>query len=53
MRDKLVSIPVGGMVTTNLFVVDAAMQSLTLTNTAAQTNLLGLNARQVIEVPLK
>jgi hypothetical protein len=51
--DKLVSIPVGGMVVTNLFVVDAAMQTLTLTNTAVQTNVLALNAKQSVEVPLK
>jgi len=53
VSDKLVRIPVGGMVVTNLFIVDAAMQSLTLTNTAVQTNVLALNVKQVIEVPLK
>jgi hypothetical protein len=53
VSDKLVSIPVGGMVVTNLFIVDAALQNLTLTNTAVQTNVLNLNAKQVIEVPLK
>lgn len=53
VSDKLVSIPVGGMVVTNLFIVDAALQNLTLTNTAVQTNILALNVKQVIEVPLK
>lgn len=53
VSDKLVSIPVGGMVVTNLFVLDASLQTLTLTNTAAQTNVLALNAKQVVEVPLK
>jgi len=52
LGDKLVSIPVGGLVVTNLFVVDAALKTLTLTNTAVQTNLLNLNAKQVVEVPL-
>jgi hypothetical protein len=53
LRDKLVSIPVGGMVVTNLFIVDAATPHLTLTNTAVQTNVLALNVKQVVEVPLK
>jgi len=53
MGEKLVGIPVGGSVVSNLFVIDAAMQTLTLTNTAVQTNVLPLNVRQVIEVPLK
>ena len=53
VSDKLVSIPVGGMVVTNLFIVDAALQNLTLTNTAVQTNVLALNVKQVIEVPFK
>jgi len=52
LGDNLVRIPVGGMVVTNLFVVDAELRTLTLTNTAVQTNLLNLNARQVVEVPL-
>jgi len=53
MHEKLVSIPVGSMLVTNLYVVDAAVRSLTLTNTAVQTNELALNTKQVIEVPLK
>lgn len=53
LPEKLVSIPVGSMVVSNLFVLDATPQTLTLTNTATQTNLLPLNAKQVIEVPLK
>ncbi|HEX5219078.1 MAG TPA: hypothetical protein VFZ59_05875 [Verrucomicrobiae bacterium] len=51
--DKLVSIPVGSMVVTNLFIVDAVTPRLTLTNTAVQTNVLPLNVKQTIEVPLK
>lgn len=53
LGEKLVRIPLGGLVVTNLFVVDAALKTLTLTNTAVQTNILNLNAKQVVEVPLK
>ena len=51
--EKLVGIPVDGSVVSNLFVIDAAVQTLTLTNTAAQTNVLPLNILQFIEVPIK
>jgi hypothetical protein len=44
---------IGETVATNLFVAQASMQSLTLTNPAAQTNLLPLNAKKEIEVPVK
>lgn len=53
MGEKLVPVPVGGIVVTNLFVLDAAVQTLTLTNTAVQTNVLPLNVKQVVEVPIK
>lgn len=53
MGGKLVSIPVGHMVVTNLYIVDAAVRTLTLTNSATQTNVIALNTRQVLEVPLK
>jgi hypothetical protein len=53
LGEKLIGIPVGGIVVTNLFVVDAAVLTLTLTNSAAQTNILTLNTKQVVEVPLK
>ncbi len=53
LGEKLVGIPVGGMVVTNLFVVDAALKTLTLTNTAAQTNVLTLNMKQAVEVPIQ
>jgi len=51
--EKLLNIPVGGIVVTNLLVLDASVQNLTLTNTAMQTNILALNAKQIVEVPLK
>ena len=53
LGDALISIPVGGIVTTNLFVIDATVETLTLTNSAAQTNVLTLNTKQTVEVPLK
>jgi hypothetical protein len=42
----------GSNVTANLFAAQATMQSLLLTNAAAQTNLLLLNTKKEIEVPL-
>lgn len=53
LGDALIGIAVGGMVTTNLFVIDATVETLTLTNSAAQTNVLTLNTKQTVEVPLK
>jgi hypothetical protein len=44
---------VGGRIATDLFVADAALQTLTLTNLAAQTNVLTLNAKKTVEVPVK
>jgi hypothetical protein len=43
----------GSNVTANLFVAQATMQSLLLTNASAQTNLLLLNTKKEIEVPIK
>jgi hypothetical protein len=51
--DAFVIARIGAPVATNLFVAQATMQSLTLTNLAAQTNLLLLNAKKEIEVPVK
>ena|SRR5882672_1646859 len=44
---------IGGRVISNLFVADAALQALVLTNTAAQTNILLLNTKKQIEVPIQ
>lgn len=44
---------IGAPIATNLFVADATLQNLLLTNLTAQTNLLLLNAKKEIEVPLK
>jgi hypothetical protein len=44
---------IGAPITTNLFIADASMQSLLLTNHVAGTNLVPLNTKREIEVPLK
>ncbi|HWX22342.1 MAG TPA: hypothetical protein VN578_20775 [Candidatus Binatia bacterium] len=44
---------VGGMVTANLFVAEATMQAMTVTNLTGQTNLLPINVTKEIEVPIK
>ena len=51
--DAFVIARIGAAVATNLFVGEATMQSLTLTNPTGQTNLLPLNAKKEIEVPVK
>jgi hypothetical protein len=48
-----VSAVIGAPITTNLFVADATLQNLMLTNHVSQTNLILLNAKQEIEVPIK
>lgn len=45
--------PVGGRIATNLFLADATMQALTLTNLAGQTNILPLNAKTELVVPIQ
>jgi hypothetical protein len=44
---------VGSRIATELFVADATMQALTLTNATAQTNVLAVNTKKVLEVPVK
>ena len=44
---------VGDRIATELFVADAAMQTLTLTNLTGQTNVLTLNAKKTVEVPVR
>ena len=45
--------PVGSRMLSNLFVADATMQFLTLTNTSAKTNVLPLNTKREVEVPIQ
>jgi hypothetical protein len=53
VADAFVVSSVGGPVATRLFVADAGMQTVVLTNDLGVTNLLRLNTRQEIEIPLK
>jgi hypothetical protein len=45
--------PVGARIATNLFIAEATMQAMTLTNLAAQTNVLPLNAKKEILIPIQ
>jgi hypothetical protein len=52
LGDTFLITPVGGRVISNLFVAEATLQTLTLTNPAATTNILALNQKKEVEVPL-
>jgi len=45
--------PVGCRMLSNLFVANATVQFLTLTNTSAKTNVLPLNTPREVEVPIQ
>ncbi len=45
--------PIGARLATNLVIVEATMQAMTLTNLAAQTNILPLNVKKELEVPIQ
>ena len=49
----LMVVRVGGLVATNWYAADASMQSVVLTNTSAQTNVLTINTKKEIEVPVR
>jgi len=53
LGDAYLVAPVGARIATNLFIAEATMQTLTLTNLAAGTNLLPLNAKKEIVVPIQ
>ncbi len=53
LDDAFMVAPIGARIATNLFIADATMQALTLTNLAAQTNILLLNAKKEIVVPIR
>ena len=53
LADALLVTPLGAKVTANLFATDATAMSLTLTNSTPQTNLLQLNVKKEIEVPIQ
>ncbi len=49
----LMVVRVGALVATNWYAADASMQSVLLTNTSAQTNLVTINSKKEIEVPIR
>jgi hypothetical protein len=51
--DIFVAAVAGAPITTNLYIADASLQNLMLTNQAAQTNLILLNVKKEIEVPIQ
>ena len=51
--DAFVVRPVGARVISNLFVGGVSFQALVLTNEASQTNILLLNTKKEVEVPIK
>jgi len=53
VADTFVVASIGASIATNLFVADANLQNLMLTNLNAQTNLLLLNAKKEIEIPIQ
>lgn len=53
LDDAYMVAPIGARIATNLFIANATMESLTLTNLAAQTNILLLNAKKEIVVPIR
>jgi len=53
LGDTFLVTPIGSRMLSNLFVADATMQFLTLTNPAAKTNVLPLNTKKEVEVPIQ
>ncbi len=53
LGDSFIVSPLGAKVASNLFAAQATLQMLTLTNPAAQTNLLPVNTKKEIEVPIR
>jgi hypothetical protein len=51
--ENFIVTPMGGKLLSNLFVAEATMQALILTNPIPRTNVLPLNAKREIEVPLQ
>jgi hypothetical protein len=53
LGDAFLVRPLGSNLTANLFGSAVTVQTLTLTNTAAQTNILQLNTQKELEVPIQ
>lgn len=53
LGEAFIDASVGAKVATSLFVAEATMQALTLTNQAAQTNMVLLNVKKEIVIPIQ
>jgi len=53
LGDAFLVAPIGARIATNLFIAEATMQAMTLTNLAAQTNIIPLNVKKEIVVPIQ
>jgi hypothetical protein len=53
LDDAYIVAPIGAKIATDLFIAEATVQALTLTNLAAQTNIVPLNAKREIIVPIR
>ena len=53
LGDAFIDSQVGSRIATNWFVAQATVQAVTLTNTTSQTNIVPLNAKKQIEVPIR
>lgn len=53
LGEAFISGAVGTKLVANVFIADATMQMLTLTNSAAQTTVIPLNVKKEIEVPIQ
>lgn len=53
LDSTLVLSTIGARLATNLYVAAASSTNLTLTNSVPQTNVVKLNTKQVVEVPLQ
>jgi hypothetical protein len=53
LGEAFVVAPIGARVATNLFIAAATMQAMTLTNLQAQTNIVPLNVKREIIVPIQ
>ena len=53
LGDSFIVAPIGARIATNLVIADATMQALILTNLTAQTNILPLNVKQELIVPIQ
>jgi hypothetical protein len=53
LDEAILVAPIGAKIAVSLFIADATMHALTLTNLAAQTNIVPLNAKKEIIVPIQ